>query len=84
MFVEKEAPFAQGLYFADEDMLFTGRDVPRAAPRGLMFLTLAKESANENETWIADMYEEAMRQASDDERGVALRMVEAWIKTVRR
>lgn len=65
-------------------MLFTGRDVPRAAPRGLMFLTLAKESANENETWIADMYEEAMRQASDDERGVALRMVEAWIKTVRR
>jgi len=65
-------------------MLFTGRDVPRAAPRGLMFLTLAKESASENEAWISEMYEEAMRQASDDERGIALRMVENWIKTARR
>jgi TPR repeat protein len=65
-------------------MLFAGRDVPRAAPRGLMFLTLAKEAANENDTWIAEMYEEAMRTASDDERGVALRMVENWLKTVRR
>ena len=36
-------------------MLFTGRDVPRAAPRGLMFLTLAKESAIENEAWISEM-----------------------------
>ncbi|MDP3548754.1 MAG: tetratricopeptide repeat protein, partial [Phreatobacter sp.] len=65
-------------------MLFSGRDVPRAAPRGLMFLTLAKEAASDNEAWISEMYEEAMRQASDDERGVALRMVENWIKTVRR
>lgn len=65
-------------------MLFTGRDVPRAAPRGLMLLTLAREAASENEAWIAEMYEDAMRAASDDERGVALRMVENWIKTARR
>lgn len=65
-------------------MLFTGRDVPRAAPRGLMFLTLAKEAAAENETWITEMYEEAMRTASDDERGVALRMVENWLRSARR
>ncbi|QCI68803.1 tetratricopeptide repeat protein [Phreatobacter stygius] len=62
-------------------MLFAGRDVPRQAPRGLMFLTLAKEAASETDTWVTEMYEEAMRTASDDERGVALRMVEAWLKT---
>jgi len=65
-------------------MLFAGRDVPRAAPRGLMFLTLAKEAATDNETWISEMYDEAMRSASDDERGVALRLVENWLKTIRR
>jgi TPR repeat protein len=65
-------------------MLFAGRDVPRAAPRGLMFLTLAKEAAGENEAWISEMYDEAMRAASDDERGVALRLVENWLKTNRR
>lgn len=27
MIVEQEAPFPQGLYFADEHMLFTGRDL---------------------------------------------------------
>ncbi|CEJ13387.1 Sel1 repeat protein [bacterium YEK0313] len=61
-------------------MLFVGRDVPRQAPRGLMYLTLAKEAASESDTWITEMYDEAMRTASDDERGVALRMVEAWLK----
>ncbi len=65
-------------------MLFAGRDVPRAAPRGLMFLTLAKEAAGDNEAWISEMYDEAMRAASDDERGVALRLVENWLKTNRR
>lgn len=65
-------------------MLFMGRDVPRQAPRGLMFLTLARESASETETWINELYDEAMRAASDDERSVALRMVETWLKTVRR
>ncbi|MBN8945317.1 MAG: sel1 repeat family protein [Rhizobiales bacterium] len=65
-------------------MLFAGRDVPRQAPRGLMFLTLAKEAANETDTWITEMYDEAMRTASDDERGVALRMVEAWLKNAPR
>lgn len=65
-------------------MLFAGRDVPRAAPRGLMYLTLAREAATDNEVWINELYDEAMRSASDDERGVALRLVENWLKTVRR
>jgi hypothetical protein len=65
-------------------MLFTGAGVPRQAPRGLMFLTLAKEAASEEDTWVTVMYDEAMRSASDDERGVALRMVEAWLKTAPR
>lgn len=29
VFIEKEPPFAQGLYFADADMLFTGRELCR-------------------------------------------------------
>lgn len=65
------------------NMLFAGEGVGRQAPRGLMFLTLAKEAANEDDAWIATLYEEAMRSASDEERSVALRMVETWLRTQR-
>lgn len=65
-------------------MLFTGRDIPRQAPRGLMLLTLAKESASDDDGWIGEMYEDAMRSATDDERGLALRLVENWLRANRR
>ncbi len=57
-------------------MLFVGRDLKRQAAYGLMLLTLAKEAASDDETWINTMYEEAMNLASDEERSVALKMVE--------
>ncbi|MEI8147241.1 MAG: tetratricopeptide repeat protein [Alphaproteobacteria bacterium] len=65
-------------------MLFVGADLPRQAPRGLMLLTLAKEASTDDEAWITELYDDAMRAASDDERGVALRMVETWLGTQRR
>ncbi len=65
-------------------MLFVGRDLKRQAAYGLMLLTLAKEAASDDETWINTMYEEAMNLASDEERSVALKMVENWLKTANR
>lgn len=65
-------------------LLFAGRDVPRHAPRGLMLLTLAKEAASEDDAWISTMYDEAMSLATDDERAVALRMVEQSLRGNRR
>ena len=61
-------------------MLFKGEDLPRQAARGLMWLTLARESANADEVWINDLYDSAFRQATDDERSLALVFLERWVK----
>jgi uncharacterized protein len=61
-------------------MLFKGEFLPRQAARGLMWLTLAKEGAGAQETWIADSYDAAFRQATDDERSLALVYLERWIR----
>ena len=61
-------------------MLFKGEYLPRQAARGLMWLTLARDSATPEETWIAEVYEAAFKQASDDERAMALVYLERWIK----
>ena len=61
-------------------MLFKGDIVQRQAARGLMWLTLAKEGAGSQETWITDSYEQAFRQATDDERSLALVYLERWIR----
>ena len=61
-------------------MLFKGEHVQRQAARGLMWLTLARDSATSDEVWIAELYDSAFKQASDDERAVALFMLERWIK----
>jgi uncharacterized protein len=61
-------------------MLFKGEAVPRQSARGLMWLTLARDSATADEAWIADLYDSAFRQATDEERAVALVMLERWIK----
>src|SRR5665213_986437 len=53
-------------------MLFAGDHVPRQAARGLMWLALAKDSAtSDQQNWISNLYESAMRQASEDERALA-------------
>jgi hypothetical protein len=53
-------------------MLFKGQSMPRDASRGLMWLTLAKDAAPPDETWVADLYTAALRQATEEERAGAL------------
>src|SRR5712671_6669803 len=60
-------------------MLFKGELVPRDAARGLMYLILAKDAATPKETWITDLYNAASKQATPDERAVALVHLERWI-----
>jgi TPR repeat protein len=61
-------------------MLFKGELTPRQAARGLMWLTLARDNASPGETWIADLYAAAMKQASPDERAAAYAFLERWLK----
>ena len=61
-------------------MLFNGDKLHRQAARGLMWLTLAQDSATPDETWIRDSYKSAMARASDDDRAMALQMLERWVQ----
>ena len=61
-------------------MLFNGDQLPRQAARGLMWLTLARDSATTDETWIRDSYNKAIARASDDDRAMALQMLEHWVQ----
>jgi hypothetical protein len=61
-------------------MLFNGDQLPRQAARGLMWLTLARDSAGPEESWIKESYSKAIAKASDDDRAVALQMLEHWVQ----
>ena len=62
-------------------MLFKGEHVRRQASRGLMWLTLARDSAaGPGDAWITELYDSAFKQATDDERAVALIYLERWMK----
>src|SRR3984893_8026419 len=61
-------------------MLFNGDQLPRQAARGLMWLTLARDSAAPDETWIKESYNAAIAKASDDDRAMALQMLEHWVQ----
>ena len=56
-------------------MLFAGDHVPHQAARGLMWLTLAKDNAKDSsvadQAWINRLYDNAMREASEDDRALA-------------
>jgi TPR repeat protein len=60
-------------------MLFNGDRLPRQAARGLMWLMLARDSAPED-TLVRDSYNKALAKASDDDRAMALQMVERWVQ----
>ena len=60
-------------------MLFNGDRLPKQAARGLMWLTLARENAGPDETWIKESYNRAFAMASDDDRAMALQMLEHWV-----
>jgi uncharacterized protein len=61
-------------------MLFNGDQLPRQAARGLMWLTLARDSAAADETWIKESYNKAIARASEDDRAMALQMLEHWVQ----
>ncbi|MDE2379132.1 tetratricopeptide repeat protein [Bradyrhizobium sp.] len=61
-------------------MLFNGDRLPKQAARGLMWLTLARDSAGPDETWIKESYNRAVAKASDDDRAMALQMLEHWVQ----
>jgi hypothetical protein len=61
-------------------MLFKGDDLARQAALGLFWLTLAKDGARADETWIAEKYSSAFAQATDNERTLAYKYLENWLK----
>jgi len=61
-------------------MLFNGDQLPRQAARGLMWLTLARDSATPEEVWIRDSYNKAIAKASEEDRAMALQMLEHWVQ----
>jgi TPR repeat protein len=61
-------------------MLFKGEQVSRQAARGLFWLIVAKDGARSDETWITDMYANAVAQASDSDRAMAHKYLEDWLK----
>ena len=61
-------------------MLFNGEYFQRQAARGLMWLMLARDSATPNETWIYDTYNSALKRATEDDRAMALKMLEQWVR----
>jgi uncharacterized protein len=71
---------AQGLL---GQLMFQGREglAPQRA-RGLMWITLAREAANDSakDQWIKDLYEKSMAAATDMERQTALNYLEDHLK----
>jgi uncharacterized protein len=61
-------------------MLFSGDRIPPQRARGLMWLTLACENAGPDEAWIKDNYNRALASASDNDRAMALQMLEHWVQ----
>ena len=61
-------------------MLFNGDQLPPQRARGLMCLTLARDSAAPDETWIKESYSKAVAKASENDRAMALQMLEHWVQ----
>lgn len=64
-------------------MLFNGEEgVGRRRAEGLMYLTLARESASDatKEEWIVALYDKAMAAASDSDRRTALANLESYLR----
>jgi hypothetical protein len=64
-------------------MLFKGDQVPRQAALGLMWLTLASDAAGAPDKWIRDLHDAAFKQATDDERQLALMFLERRLNSRR-
>ena len=61
-------------------MLFNGDRLPPQRARGLMWLTLARDNAAPDEAWIKESYNRAIAKASENDRAMALQMLEHWVQ----
>ena len=43
-------------------------------------ITLARDSAGADETWIKESYNKAIAKASEEDRAAALKMLEHWVQ----
>ena len=59
------------------NLLFTGQGVQRQRAKGLMYLTLAVESAGDDpkNAWIAELHDKALKVASDSDRQMAANLL---------
>jgi TPR repeat protein len=65
------------------EMLFKGEDISRQAALGLFWLTVAKDAAGPEDSWITETYSNAFAQANVDERALAYRYLENWLRKPR-
>jgi TPR repeat protein len=61
-------------------ILFRGEHGTRQRASGLMWLTIACDGPGAKESWIAELRESAFKQASDDERALALILLRRWVE----
>jgi TPR repeat protein len=63
-------------------MMFNGETRARVARRGLMYLTLARDSVagGSNEQWIVDLHAKALSAASEQDRKAAVAMLEGYLR----
>lgn len=61
-------------------ILFNGEHGIRQRASGLMWLTVACDGPGAKEPWIAQLYDNAVKQASEDERALALILLKRWVE----
>ena len=61
-------------------ILFNGEHGMRQRASGLMWLTVACDGPGAKEPWITELRETAVKQASDDERALALILLKRWVE----
>lgn len=61
-------------------ILFQGEIGRRERASGLMWLIIAFDGPGANVPWIAELHENALKQANDDERRDALVLLERWVE----
>ena len=61
-------------------ILFNGEHGVRQRASGLMWLTVACDGPGAKEAWITQLRETAVKQASDDERALALILLKRWVE----
>ena len=65
-------------------LLFNGQGIGHQKARGLMWLTLARESADPvKDQWIAELYDNAFAASGDEDRKLALALLEQYMQSRR-